>query len=238
MPRSSLSFAGSALAAALLLAPAAHAEDFTRTQDGVSVVYRDASGALDRTMRDRILETFFHAYPRERAEFNAAAPTRAIITIDPGYDGIAYVDSDEWARMTINPAWLAKHPGDTDLVAHEAMHIVQGYPDYGNDKAPGWLVEGIADYARDRYGVDNAAGGWKLPSEVKENHNYDSGYRVSGAFLKWSDARHPGLVKRLDAALRSGTYTARLWNELTGQDVAAVWARYVAAQGGVKPAAD
>lgn len=230
-------FAVSLLASALALPLAAQARpDVTRTQEGVTITYRDASGALDQAMQEKILKTFFHAYSRERADFNTAAPTRAIITIDPSYDGIAYVGSDDWAKMTINPAWLVKHPGDTDLVSHEAMHIVQGYPDYGNDKAPTWLVEGIADYARDRYGIDNAASGWKLPTEIKDKQHYDSGYRISGAFLKWSEARHPGLVKQLDAALRTGKYSPQLWNQLAGKDVAALWTDYVAAQGGVQPA--
>ncbi len=47
------------------------------------------------------------------------------------------------------------------------MHIVQGYPGYGDARVPGWLVEGIADYARDRYGMDNAAAGWALPGKVE-----------------------------------------------------------------------
>lgn len=227
----------SLLATALLLPLAAQArDDLTRTQDGVTITYRDASGALDTAMQEKILKTFFHAYSRERADFNTAAPTKAIITIDPSYDGIAYVGSDDWAKMTINPAWLVKHPGDTDLVSHEAMHIVQGYPDYGNDKAPTWLVEGIADYARDKYGIDNAGAGWALPDQIKDKQHYNSSYRVTGAFLKWADAQHPGLVKRMDAALRTGQYTPQLWNQLADKDVAALWAQYVAARGGVQPA--
>jgi hypothetical protein len=229
--------AATALATVLALPLAAQARaDVTRTQDGVTITYRDASGALDVPMQEKILKTFFHAYSRERADFNTAAPTKAIITIDPSYDGIAYVGSDDWAKMTINPAWLVKHPGDTDLVSHEAMHIVQGYPDYGNDKAPTWLVEGIADYARDKYGIDNAASGWKLPGEIKDKQSVESSYRVTGAFLKWSDAGHPGLVKKMDAALRTGQYTPQLWNQLAGKDVAALWTEYVAARGGVQPA--
>ncbi|MEE7559392.1 Basic Secretory protein, partial [Xanthomonas sp. Kuri4-2] len=186
------------------LAGLAGATEIHRDQDGVALTYRDAGDALDAPLRERILRTFFHAYAEERRDFNPRAPARALITIDPGYDGIAYVDSHDRAKMTINPAWLVKHPDDTDLVTHEAMHIVQGYPDYGNDRAPTWLVEGIADYARDRYGLDNAAAGWALPTAIRPGQHYDTGYRVSGAFLKWSEARHPGLVQALDRALRRG----------------------------------
>ncbi|RXR06548.1 basic secretory protein-like protein [Pseudoxanthomonas composti] len=235
MPARSLLSA--ALLSCALLAGSACATEVTREQDGMRVTYRDASDALDAAMRERILETFFHAYVAERRDFNPAAPTQAIITIDPAYDGIAYVSSDDWAKMTINPGWLVKHPADTDLVTHEAMHIVQGYPDYGNDKAPTWLVEGIADYARDKYGMNNAAGDWKLPTEVKDKQNYDTGYRVSGAFLKWVESQHAGLIKQLDGALRSGRYSNALWTRSTGRDLPALWKAYVAARGGSKPAA-
>ena len=46
---------------------------------------------------------------------------------------IAFVgDKDQAATITINPGWLAQHPNDIDLVTHEAMHIVQGYPGHGD----------------------------------------------------------------------------------------------------------
>lgn len=202
-----------------------------RRHDGVTLHYQDAGDAVPAAVRERLIDTFFKAYPRERADFHPAAPATVNIVIDPGYDGIAYVgDKAKAATITINPAWLAKHPGDTDLVTHEAMHIVQGYPEYANERVPGWLVEGLADYARDRYGVDNAAAGWALPATVQEGHSFDSGYRVTGAFLKWSEAAHPGLVKALDGALRSGRYTPQLWQQITGQTLPALWAQYVRAR--------
>ncbi|MEO5625486.1 MAG: hypothetical protein ABIQ70_05720 [Dokdonella sp.] len=74
------------------------------------------------------------------------------------------IDSADDAPNRVNPAGLVKKPGDTALVTHEAMHIV---PACKGDAAPGWPVEDIANYARDRYGVDNAAGGWALPPAVK-----------------------------------------------------------------------
>lgn len=100
-----------------------------------------------------------------------------------------------------------------------------------------WLVEGIADYARDRYGIDNAAGGWKLPEEVKAGQNHDTGYRVSGAFLKWAHAQHPGLVRALDGAPRSGRYAPALWRQRSGHDIAALWQQYVRERGGARPGA-
>jgi GNAT superfamily N-acetyltransferase len=214
-----------------LLAFDAAAFEGSQQREGVTLTYRDPGDALDAAMRDRIIETFFAAYLRERADFHPGAPTRARIVIDAAYDGVAFVgEGDGAATITINPGWLAKHPDDVDLVTHEAMHIVQGYPEYANERVPGWLVEGIADYARDRYGRENAAAGWALPTVVKDGQNFDSGYRVTGAFLKWSEARQPGLVKALDAALREGRYTPALWKQRTGMALPAAWAAYVKAR--------
>lgn len=220
----------------LLSAAPLGATELSRDQEGVQLTYRDVGDTLDASIRERIITTFFHAYPRERHDFNPAAASQVLITIDPGYDGIAYVDGKHGATMTINPAWLRQHPSDTDLVSHEAMHIAQAYPHYADDQAPGWLVEGIADYARDRYGLDNAASGWALPGVVKPGQHYDSGYRVTGAFLKWCEARHPGLIVRLDDALRGGHYSPATWRQASGEDLAALWQHYLQARGGVQPA--
>jgi basic secretory peptidase family protein len=220
------------LAALALLAPAAAcAFESTQQQGGVTLRYQDARDALPEAMRERIIGTFFKAYLPQRADFHPNAPSQAAIVIDPAYDGIAFVgEKAKAATITLNPAWLDKHPGDTDLVTHEAMHIVQGYPEYANERVPGWLVEGIADYARDRYGVDNAAAGWALPLTVQDGQSFDTGYRVTGAFLKWSEAVYPGLVKTLDGALRSGRYTPALWQQHTGQPLPALWAAYAKAR--------
>ncbi|TGY36993.1 basic secretory protein-like protein [Stenotrophomonas maltophilia] len=219
--------AGTTLLLGALGAFDAAAFDAAEHREGVTLTYSDPSDALAAPVRSRIIETFFAAYVRERADFHPGAPAQVRIVIDPGYDGIAYVgEKEKAATITINPAWLAKHPDDIDLVTHEAMHIVQGYPEYANERVPGWLVEGIADYARDRYGSDNAAAGWALPTTVKNGQNVETGYRVTGAFLKWGEARHPGLVKALDGALRDGRYTPALWEQQTGLALPALWAQY------------
>lgn len=215
--------------AAALVFPSAYAADIQQTHDGVTLTYQDKSGSTVADVRDRIISTFFATYPRQRSDFHPSAPNSVRIVMDPSYDGVAYVgEKEKSATITINPAWLRKHPHDTDLVTHEAMHIVQGYPGYASEQAPSWLVEGIADYARDQYGVDNASGGWALPTQVKPEHKADTGYRVTGAFLKWSEARYPGLVKALDAALRDGRYTPAVWKERTGEDLPELWAAYAA----------
>lgn len=207
--------------------PKTQAFDGQLSRDGVTLYYQDAAGALAAPVRKRIIDTFYFAYLRERADFHPAAPNEVRIVIDPAYNGVAYVgDKDKASTITINPGWLVQHPEDIDLVTHEAMHIVQGYPGYGDKRVPGWLVEGIADYARDRYGMNNAAAGWALPNTVDKGQTVESGYRVTGAFLKWADGVHPGLVLALDKALREGRYVPALWQKHTGKALPALWTEY------------
>jgi hypothetical protein len=73
----------------------------------------------------------------------------------------------------------------------------------------------------------NAAAGWVLPGKVEKGQNFDSGYRVTGAFLKWAEAEHPGLVLALDKALRARPpSTPALWQKHTGKALPALWAQY------------
>ena len=78
--------------------------------------------------------------------------------IDPNYNGVAGTSN---GRVVFSAKYMTAHPGDIDIVTHETMHIVQSY---GNRSGmPGWLTEGIADYIRYAYGVDNKGAGWSLP---------------------------------------------------------------------------
>jgi hypothetical protein len=106
----------------------------------------------------RMTDAFFTVYPAEARRFNPHTLTTVTFLIDPGYDGVAETDS---GRCRYNPKWLKDHPEDIDVVTHEVMHIVQ---DYHHDHDPGWLTEGIADYARYVYGVNNVKANWALPN--------------------------------------------------------------------------
>src|SRR3546814_18437281 len=104
------------------------------------------------------------------------------------------------------------------------MHIVQAYP---SGSEPGWLVEGIADYVRYKYGVDNAGAGWSLP-DVKANHHYNQSYRITARFLDWIETnRKPGLENVLDSAMRTGSYTDDIREAETGLTMDGLWADYV-----------
>ncbi len=193
----------------------------TLVRGGFELVFIQQDAQFDSTVAGRLQEVFFTVYPTLVAAFNPEAVRRVTLTIDTAYDGVAYAHD---GRVVISQAWLEKKPGDVDVVTHEVMHLVQAYP---SGSGPGWLVEGIADYVRHKYGVDNAAAGWSLP-DVKEGHHYSQSYRVTARFLDWIETnRKPGLVKTLDVAMRTRTYTDAIWETQTGLTLDGLWAAYI-----------
>jgi hypothetical protein len=164
-------------------------------------------------------ELFFDVYPRLADRFNRAAPLSVYFEVGPS----AYIAGASGNSVTYQAAWLIAHPEDYDVVVHEVMHIVQSY-----SSSPGWLTEGIADYVRYCYGVNNEAAGWHLQPPVAGN-SYTSGYGVTARFLVWVEERYEiELVDALDAAIRDGSYEAGLWISLTGKSVDEIWSQYVA----------
>ena len=59
--------------------------DAQLTRDGVTLNYQDARGALAAPQRKRVIDTFYFAYLRERADFHPAAPSmvRIVLVDDP-----------------------------------------------------------------------------------------------------------------------------------------------------------
>lgn len=195
----------------------------TLVQDGFQLIYVQQDAAFDGRVAARLKRTFFQVYPVLVETFNPNAVRQVTITVDTAYDGVAYAHD---GRVVISQAWLEKMPGDVDVVTHEVMHIVQQYP---SNSGPGWLVEGIADYVRYRFGVDHAGAGWSLPA-LRDDHHYTSSYRITARFLDWLESkRTPGIVKTLDRAMRTRNYKPGIWKAETGLGLDELWAAYTAA---------
>jgi hypothetical protein len=188
-------------------------------QKGYKLTFINYDATFDATEQDRLVKTFYTVYPELAKAYNKNTLKEVTMVIDTTYDGVAATDN---GRVVINYKWLHKHPEDIDVVTHEVMHIVQDYKGYG----PGWLTEGIADYARYKFGVNNDAAGWKLP-DYKSTQNYDNAYRITARFLVWIEAKvKPGIVKTLDKQMRDHTLTDDTWKTLTGKTVDELWKDY------------
>ncbi len=193
--------------------------DTIRKQGYTLNLVNKSPGFSEQTL-NRLKETFFTVYPAEVKKYNKDASKEVTFIIDPGYDGVAAAAN---GTVWFNPEWLTKNPEDIDVVTHEGMHIVQAYP---HNAGPGWVTEGIADYVRFKMGVNNVASGWSLP-EFKQSHKYTDAYRVTARFFVWIENKYDKkLVKKLDIAMRSRTYTDQFWKKNTGKTVDELWSAY------------
>jgi len=189
-------------------------------QKGYQLTFINYDASFDTLEQQRMVKTFFTVYPELATTYNRKTLKSVTMVIDTTYDGVAATAN---GKVTVSNKWMHKRPEDIDVVTHEVMHIVQ---DYGDSNGPGWLTEGIADYARYKFGVNNAAANWKLP-DYKPTQNYANAYRVTARFLAWMEEKiKPGIVKTLDKQMRDHTFTDKTWKDLTGKTVDELWKDY------------
>lgn len=188
-------------------------------RDGYKLVFVSNDPTFDPKEKERLVETFYKVYPLECKLYNPKSLKKVTLFIDTAYKGVAATGN---GLMRVNPEWMKKNPEDLDVVTHEAMHVVQGYPRY----EPIWVTEGIADYVRATLGVNNEASNWQLPA-YKSSQNYTNSYRITARFFLWLDRKiKKGVIEKLDSAMRSNTYTDAFWTDETGKSVAALWEDY------------
>ncbi len=130
------------------------------------------------------------------------------------------------AGVNLNAAWFRNElqREARGAVVHELVHVVQNYgrARRTNPKAvsaPGWVVEGIADYVR-WFLYEPQSRGADIAKRNVDGARYDASYRVSANFLNWvTQAHDKGLVNRLNAAVREGRYDEALWVTWTGKSI-------------------
>ena len=190
------------------------------TKGKYTLIFINKDTALDAVVKKRLTDAFFTVYPKEAETYNKKTSKKVTFIIDPAYDGVAATGGDV---VRYNPEWFHKHPGDIDVVTHEVMHIVQAY---GDTDAPGWLTEGIADYVRYKFGVDNTGAGWKL-SDYNPKQNYDNSYRITARLFVWIEKHYDKhFVKQLDDVMRRHTYTDEFAGKHTGKTFMQLWEEY------------
>lgn len=194
----------------------------TFSREGFTLVFINKSADFNAATGKRMVDAFYTVYPKQAKLYNKHTLRKVVFIIDPEYKGVA---ATAGGIVRISPEWMQANPGDIDVVTHEVMHIAQAYPD---GAGPGWITEGIADYVRYSMGVDNAGSNWALPDYSAGQH-YQDAYRVTARFLAWIEKhKKAGLVQKLDAAMRSKTYSAQFWSKQTGLTVDELWKEYTA----------
>jgi len=191
------------------------------TSNGYKVTFTNKDATFDDAIRQKMINIFFGTYPQLLSRFNTGATKSVTFVVDNAYSGVAYTSG---TTITYSSAWFHNNPQDVDVVTHEIMHVIQAY----TGGTPGWLTEGIADYVRYKYGVNNGPAGWSLPA-WSSSQSYTNSYRVTARFLAWLENHvRATIVTDLNVALRNHTYTANTWVTLTGKTVDQLWADYSA----------
>ena len=187
-----------------------------------TLVFECKAPLFSQATSQKLIDTYFKVYPKLVKKYNKKATKIVTFIIDPDYDGVAGTSND---RVVFSSKYMTSHPDDIDVVTHETMHIVQSYG--GKSGMPGWLTEGIADYVRYAYGVDNSGAGWSLP-KFSEKQSYKNSYRITARFLVWLEkSGHKGIVKKLDQAGRDKTYdNGAIWEKLAGKTIDELWIDY------------
>lgn len=195
------------------------------SKNGIVVEFINEDQSVNDSIVKLYLDTFFQVYPKLSKEYNKEAIKQIKIKIDSEYTGVAYAHN---GQITISAKWMKNNPYDADLITHEAMHIVQQYP---GGSSPGWLVEGVADYARFKFGLNNDLAKWSLP-KWKEGSHYTNSYRVTAKFLVWvSKTYNKKIVKLLDKEMRLNNYSAALWKNYTNKSLDELWDEYAKISG-------
>ncbi|MGS2738635.1 basic secretory protein-like protein [Sinomicrobium sp. M5D2P17] len=193
----------------------------TFRKKGKTLVFVNEDPGLVPKVKEDLVNTFFKVYPKLVKRFNHKSPKRVEVKIDTAYTGVAYAHD---GKITISAAWLRKKPKDTDVITHEVMHLVQSYP---SGSGPGWITEGIADYVRYKYGVDNEGSGWSLP-DYAEGQHYSHSYRITARFLLWlSEIYQEDLILQLDQQMRNATYSGNFWKKHTDHSLDMLWEVYI-----------
>ncbi|MBC7617168.1 MAG: secretory protein [Pedobacter sp.] len=208
------------IGSSLILFKQAKAQEVIKKK-GYTLTFESNYAALDPKLKSRMIETFFEVYPKLAKEYNLATLKEVKFFVDTAYKGVAATSN---GRVVYASNWMKTHPEDIDVVTHEVMHIVQNY---GRSLGPGWLTEGIADFARYKFGVDNPGSKWTLP-ELKPTHHYKNSYRITARFFAWIENNvKSGTIQEIDKSLRERTYTAEIWKNKTGKDIDELWADYL-----------
>ncbi|KAL6514608.1 hypothetical protein OROGR_020187 [Orobanche gracilis] len=135
-------------------------------------------------------------------------------------NGVAYTSDD---KIHVSAGYINNYTGNvktefTGVVYHEMTHVWQWN---GKVKAPGGLIEGIADYVRLK--ANYAPSHWVKPGE---GNKWDQGYDVTARFLDYCNGLRNGFVAELNKKMRNGYSEDYFADLLGGKMVAQLWKDY------------
>jgi hypothetical protein len=147
------------------------------------------------------------AYPMINDELQSEGFKPATVVTMTLKNDLKYPAATSGSRIVGSVKHFTARPDDVGAMVHETVHVCQRY----RGRAPGWLVEGIADYIR-FFKYEPGKLGRLSPNRAK----YDGSYQVTARFLAYvSDKYDKELVRKLNKSLREGEYKEEIFQQLT-----------------------
>lgn len=111
---------------------------------------------------------------------------------------------------------------DDGAIVHEIDHAILSAPTWEQDRSkPGynvWMIEGLADYVRDKLGYQRGGIRGKEGSyPVYRKGKALEGYQTTAHFLMWLEKKRSSIIRELYQALVDDTYTSAIFNNLFGK---------------------
>ncbi len=168
------------------------------------------------------------------------APKRFVVFFSQSMQGVAATGG---TRVSCAAAWFRSNlKGEAiGAVVHELVHVAQQYGQARQAgqrpaRAPGWVVEGMADYIR-WFLYEPQTRGAEIPPARAAQAKYDAGYRISANFISWvTKNAAKDIVGKLNVAARQGTYSDDIWKEATGQTLQELGEKWKQSLADPKPA--
>ncbi len=165
----------------------------------------------------RLMQDWYPRITNLLSSPSATSPSEISLKLKQSEKGIAATSG---TKIVVFSSWIEKHPEDFGVVIHELTHVIQQYP----SKNPGWVTEGIADYIRWAIYEGKPLRFFPVP---KGDDGYKKGYQVAAGFFLWLETYEaPGIVRRLNTAMRNSEFEISLFKKLTGDDIDTLWKRY------------
>ncbi|HEX3643213.1 MAG TPA: basic secretory protein-like protein [Ktedonobacteraceae bacterium] len=141
-----------------------------------------------------------------------------VLMVSPHIDAPAFTTGD---HITLDDSFARQNLKQVvGALIHELTHVIQA-----GENAPGWFIEGMADYTRSIYGP--ADDDWSMPP-LQPGDSYNDAYRVAARFLHWLDQHTvPTIVDQLSHAAQTGGSFSDTFQRLTGGTVDDEWSKYV-----------
>ncbi|KAG5077584.1 hypothetical protein JHK82_056279 [Glycine max] len=208
---------------------ATHAVEYTVTNNALStpggVAFRDKIGAeyAKRTL-DSATQFIWRIFQQNNPSDRKNVQKVSLFVDD--MDGVAYTSNNQ---IHLSARYVGNNKGDvkteiTGVLYHEMVHVWQWS---GNGRAPGGLIEGIADYVRLK--ANYAPSHWV---KAGQGQKWDQGYDVTARFLDYCDSLKSGFVAQLNKLMRTG-YSDQYFVQLLGKPVDQLWRDYKAKYGNI-----